>query len=168
MCVITSFSLLFVVVVMLWLCDVELISAWASMSKVSHNNFVALLCGRSFIEILVSKARVVTTSKTPPFLIADDPGCAEEVRLTYRYLDIRRNPIKDSLILRNQVMQYTRNYLNGLQFVEVRTLFFFFFFFWCHCRQIAVYRDRDLTSIIYVRHTPIFKLCEINRLRPLC
>ena len=155
MCVITSFSLLFVVV-MLWLCDVGVISAWASMSKVSHNNFVALLCGRSFIEILVSKARVVTTSKTPPFLIADDPCCAEEVRLTYRYLDIRRNPIKDSLILRNQVMQYTRNYLNGLQFVEVRV----HFVFGCVCRKRQLGKNIIFTATNCDSYS-------VTRLRPL-
>ena len=74
-----------------------------------------------FIEVLVSELRVLTQSKTPPFLIADDAGCSEDMRLTYRYLDIRRNPIKNSLILRNQVMQMTRNYLNKLKFCEVET-----------------------------------------------
>ncbi len=53
----------------------------------------------------MSELHVLTLSKTPPFLIADDAGCSEDLRLTYRYMDIRRNPIKNSLILRNQVSQ---------------------------------------------------------------
>lgn len=69
----------------------------------------------------MNKIDILTTSKTPPFLIADDAGCSEDLRLTYRYLDIRRNPIKDGLLLRNAVTQLTRNYLNGLNFCEVET-----------------------------------------------
>jgi aspartyl-tRNA synthetase len=57
----------------------------------------------SCVEVLVTELTVLNESKTPPFLIADDAGCSEDMRLTYRYLDIRRNPIKNALLLRNKV-----------------------------------------------------------------
>jgi aspartyl-tRNA synthetase len=74
-----------------------------------------------FVEILVKDLQILTHSKTPPFLIEDDAKCGEDLRLTYRYLDIRRNPIKNSLLLRNAVTQLTRNYLNSIKFCEVET-----------------------------------------------
>jgi aspartyl-tRNA synthetase len=55
------------------------------------------------IEVLASSVQVLNASKTPPFLIQDETDAGEDVRMQYRYLDIRRNPIKDGLLLRNKV-----------------------------------------------------------------
>jgi len=73
------------------------------------------------IEILVSKLIVLNESLTPPFTIEDKTDGGEELRMKYRYLDIRRNPVKNSLIFRHKVAQETRNYLSNEGFIEVET-----------------------------------------------
>jgi len=73
------------------------------------------------IEIEVSKLTVLNSSKTPPFTIENETDGGDEIRMKYRYLDIRRNPIKESLMLRHQVSKATRDYLDEQGFIEVET-----------------------------------------------
>ena len=73
------------------------------------------------IEILVSELNILNTAKLPPFTIEDETDGGEELRMKYRYLDIRRNPVKDSLIFRHKVAQETRKYLSDEGFIEVET-----------------------------------------------
>ncbi|MEC5394673.1 aspartate--tRNA ligase [Bergeyella sp. RCAD1439] len=73
------------------------------------------------IEILVSELRLLNESLLPPFTIEDQTDGGEELRMKYRYLDIRRNPVKDKLIFRHQMAQKIRNYLSDKGFIEVET-----------------------------------------------
>ena len=73
------------------------------------------------IEILVEKLTVLNESVLPPFTIEDETDGGEELRMKYRYLDIRRNPVKDKLIFRHKIAQKVRNYLSGQGFIEVET-----------------------------------------------
>lgn len=73
------------------------------------------------IEILVDELRVLNQAKTPPFTIEDQTDGGEELRMKYRYLDIRRNPVKNNLIFRSKVSQLVRNYLAGEGFIDVET-----------------------------------------------
>ena len=73
------------------------------------------------IEILVEKLTILNESETPPFTIEDQTDGGEELRMKYRYLDIRRNPVKDKLIFRHKMAQKVRNYLSEQDFIEVET-----------------------------------------------
>ena len=73
------------------------------------------------IEILVEKLTVLNESVLPPFTIEDETDGGEELRMKYRYLDIRRNPVKDKLIFRHKIAQKVRNYLCEQGFIEVET-----------------------------------------------
>ncbi len=73
------------------------------------------------IEILVEKLTVLNESILPPFEIEDKLDVSEELRMKYRYLDIRRNPVKDKLIFRHKMAQKVRNYLSDEGFIEVET-----------------------------------------------
>lgn len=73
------------------------------------------------IEILVEKLTVLNESALPPFTIEDETDGGEELRMKYRYLDIRRNPVKDKLIFRHKIAQKVRNYLSEQGFIEVET-----------------------------------------------
>jgi aspartyl-tRNA synthetase len=73
------------------------------------------------IEILVESLTLLNSAKVPPFTIEDDTDGGEELRMKYRYLDIRRNPVKNNLILRHKVAQEVRNYLSSIEFIEVET-----------------------------------------------
>lgn len=73
------------------------------------------------IEILVEKLTILNESETPPFTIEDQTDGGEELRMKYRYLDIRRNPVKDKLIFRHKMAQKVRNYLSDQNFIEVET-----------------------------------------------
>ncbi len=73
------------------------------------------------VEILVSKLEILNEAKLPPFTIEDATDGGEELRMQYRYLDIRRNPVKESLIFRHKVTQEVRNYLSNQEFIEVET-----------------------------------------------
>ncbi len=73
------------------------------------------------IEIIVKEVEVLNSSKIPPFTIEDETDGGEEIRMKYRYLDLRRNPLKENLLLRNKVGFSVRNFLNGENFVEVET-----------------------------------------------
>ncbi len=73
------------------------------------------------IEILVSKLEVLNASLTPPFTIEDKTDGGEDVRMKYRYLDIRRKPVRESLIFRHKVALEVRKYLSEQDFIEVET-----------------------------------------------
>lgn len=73
------------------------------------------------IEILVSELTILNESITPPFTIEENTDGGEELRMKYRYLDIRRSSIKEKLIFRHKVSSEIRNYLNNLNFVDVET-----------------------------------------------
>ncbi|MEF3077973.1 aspartate--tRNA ligase [Winogradskyella poriferorum] len=73
------------------------------------------------VEILVSELNVLNGSKTPPFTIEDETDGGDDLRMKYRYLDIRRNPVKNSLVFRHKVAQAVRNYLSNDGFIEVET-----------------------------------------------
>lgn len=73
------------------------------------------------IEILVDTLTVLSASEVPPFLIEDDTDGSEELRLKYRYLDIRRPQLRDRLIKRAQILRAVREYLDGREFIEVET-----------------------------------------------
>ena len=73
------------------------------------------------IEILVSDLQVLNEALLPPFTIEDETDGGEELRMKYRYLDIRRNPVKNNLIFRHKVTQEVRNYLSKEGFIEVET-----------------------------------------------
>lgn len=73
------------------------------------------------IELKVSKITVLNPAKLPPFTIEDDTDGGDELRMKYRYLDLRRNPVRESLQLRHKMGQQTRTYLDSQQFIEVET-----------------------------------------------
>ena len=73
------------------------------------------------IEILVEELNILNEAELPPFTIEDETDGGEELRMKYRYLDIRRNPVKDKLIFRHQMAQKVRNYLSNEGFIEVET-----------------------------------------------
>ena len=73
------------------------------------------------IEVLVDELNILNPSKTPPFTIEDKTDGGEELRMKYRYLDIRRNKIKQNLILRHKISSEARNYLNSIGFIDVET-----------------------------------------------
>ena len=73
------------------------------------------------IELKADKITVLNESKTPPFTIEDETDGGEEIRAQYRYLDLRRNPVKEKLKLRNKVSLETRKYLDSVDFMEVET-----------------------------------------------
>jgi aspartyl-tRNA synthetase len=73
------------------------------------------------IEILVNELTILNASLTPPFSIEDETDGGEDIRMKYRYLDIRRNPVKNSLMFRHKVAMEVRNYLSAQGFIEVET-----------------------------------------------
>ncbi|MBX7094828.1 MAG: aspartate--tRNA ligase [Flavobacteriales bacterium] len=73
------------------------------------------------IEILVTELSVLNESKIPPFTIEDDTDGGDELRMKYRYLDLRRAPVRRNLELRHRMSIVTRNYLDSLGFMEVET-----------------------------------------------
>ncbi|MFT7605840.1 MAG: aspartyl-tRNA synthetase, partial [Saprospiraceae bacterium] len=73
------------------------------------------------IEIEVKTLEVLNDSKTPPFTIEDETDGGDDIRMKYRYLDIRRNPVKESLIFRSKLAIETRKHLSDQNFVEIET-----------------------------------------------
>ena len=73
------------------------------------------------IEILVEALKILNPAEVPPFTIEDNTDGGEELRMKYRYLDIRRNPVKENLIFRHKVTQEVRSYLSKDGFIEVET-----------------------------------------------
>jgi len=73
------------------------------------------------IEITVEDIEILNAAKLPPFLIEDETDGGEELRAKYRYLDLRRAPIRNNLVLRHKMAQEIRKYLDKLDFIEVET-----------------------------------------------
>lgn len=73
------------------------------------------------IEIIVSEFKVLNTSELPPFTIEEETDGGDELRMKYRYLDLRRAPVKNNIILRHRVAQGVRKYMDSIGFVEVET-----------------------------------------------
>jgi len=73
------------------------------------------------VEVKTSKINILNAAKLPPFTIEDDTDGGDELRMKYRYLDLRRNPVRESLQLRHKMAQQTRAYLDDQQFIEVET-----------------------------------------------
>ena len=73
------------------------------------------------IEVLAKEVNIVNTAETSPITIADDTDTSEDVRLKYRYLDLRRKPLQDNLILRHKIQMIARRVLDEEGFVEVST-----------------------------------------------
>ena len=73
------------------------------------------------IEILVTNIEVLNPSQVPPFTIEDESDGGDELRLKYRYLDLRRNPLKNNLLFRHKLSIEIRNYMNELGFMEIET-----------------------------------------------
>jgi aspartyl-tRNA synthetase len=75
------------------------------------------------IELLVSEFRILNKSVTPPFTLQDDTDGGDDLRMKYRYLDLRRNAVKKNLELRYAVNRAARNYLHSQQFMDIETPF---------------------------------------------
>jgi len=73
------------------------------------------------IEILVSSLTILNKSLTPPFTIENESDGGEELRMKYRYLDIRREPVKENLIFRHELSLEVRNYLSENSFIDIET-----------------------------------------------
>ncbi|WP_339228245.1 aspartate--tRNA ligase [Oceanobacillus sp. FSL K6-2867] len=73
------------------------------------------------IEVLAGSVAILNKSKTPPFAIQDDTEVSEDIRLKYRYLDLRRNELQETFKLRHQTTQIIRNFLNDNEFLEMET-----------------------------------------------
>lgn len=75
------------------------------------------------VEVVVSELQILNASKIPPFTIEDDTDGGDDLRMKYRYLDLRRGPVQKNLIFRSQLALEVRKYLNDQHFVEVETPF---------------------------------------------
>jgi len=75
------------------------------------------------IEILVDEIVVLNKSEVPPFTIEDESDGGDELRMKYRYLDLRRNPVKNNLVFRHNLGIEVRNYMNSIGFLEIETPF---------------------------------------------
>ncbi|CAL2089139.1 aspartate--tRNA ligase [Tenacibaculum sp. 190524A02b] len=73
------------------------------------------------VEVLVSELTILNEAKLPPFTIEDETDGGEDLRMKYRYLDIRRNPVKESLVFRHKVSMEVRKYLSDKGFIDVET-----------------------------------------------
>jgi len=73
------------------------------------------------IEIRVEQLEILNPAKLPPFLIEDETDGGDELRMKYRYLDLRRSPVRNNLMLRHKMAQAVRRYLDGQDFIEVET-----------------------------------------------
>lgn len=73
------------------------------------------------IELKLDSIEILNTSKVPPFTIEDNTDGGDDLRMKYRYLDLRRNPVRESLQLRHKMAQQTRAYLDSQNFIEVET-----------------------------------------------
>ena len=73
------------------------------------------------VELAVTALNILNSSDTPPFTIEDESDGGDEIRMKYRYLDLRRAPVRDTLILRSKMAHATRSYLNSQDFIETET-----------------------------------------------
>ena len=77
--------------------------------------------GTGEVEVVVRQLTILNEAKTPPFPIADETPVAEDVRLKYRYLDLRRSRVQNNIVLRHKVMSVIRSYFDGEGFLEIET-----------------------------------------------
>jgi aspartyl-tRNA synthetase len=96
------------------------VSAWGTVSRRPEGTINPKLATGE-IEIRVDRLEVLSESKTPPFPITDDVQVSEEVRLRYRYIDLRRPRMRDNLILRHKVVLAARNFLSEQGFLDIET-----------------------------------------------
>lgn len=87
------------------------------IEREAKNNHIAT----GEIEILVSEINILNQAKLPPFTIEDETDGGDELRMKYRYLDIRRNPVRENLIFRHKVAMEVRNYMSNQGFIEIET-----------------------------------------------
>ncbi|MQF69203.1 aspartate--tRNA ligase [SAR202 cluster bacterium AD-804-J14_MRT_500m] len=73
------------------------------------------------VEVIASKLKVINPSKTPPFYINEEQEVDESLRLTYRYLDLRRSKMRDNIVLRHKVVKFIRDFLDRENFIEIET-----------------------------------------------
>lgn len=73
------------------------------------------------VEIKVTDLEILNAAKLPPFMIEDDTDGGDDLRMKYRYLDLRRNPVRNNMVLRHKMAQAVRRYLDDLNFIEVET-----------------------------------------------
>jgi aspartyl-tRNA synthetase len=73
------------------------------------------------VEIKVNSIEILNAAKLPPFMIEDETDGGDELRMKYRYLDLRRTPVRNNLLLRHKVAQQTRIYMDSQEFIEVET-----------------------------------------------
>ncbi len=73
------------------------------------------------VEIKVEEINILNKAATPPFTIEDNSDGGDDLRMKYRYLDLRRNPLRDALMLRHRIAHEVRNYLDGQGFMEIET-----------------------------------------------
>jgi aspartyl-tRNA synthetase len=73
------------------------------------------------VEVMAAEAKILNASKTPPFYINEDSEVDESLRLKYRYLDLRREKMRDNLILRHRIVKFIRDYLDKRTFLEIET-----------------------------------------------
>lgn len=73
------------------------------------------------VEIKITDLEILNASKIPPFLIDDETDGGDDLRMKYRYLDLRRNPVRNNMVLRHRMAQSVRRYLDALDFIEVET-----------------------------------------------
>lgn len=73
------------------------------------------------VEIKITALDILNASKIPPFLIEDETDGGDDLRMKYRYLDLRRNPVRNNMVLRHRMAQSVRRYLDNLDFIEVET-----------------------------------------------
>lgn len=73
------------------------------------------------VEIKITALEILNASKIPPFLIEDETDGGDDLRMKYRYLDLRRNPVRNNMVLRHRMAQSVRRYLDALDFIEVET-----------------------------------------------
>lgn len=87
------------------------------IERVSKNDKIAT----GDVEIKVTGLEILNPAKLPPFLIQDETDGGDDIRMKYRYLDLRRNAVRQNLQLRHKMAQQTRNFLDGQNFIEVET-----------------------------------------------
>ncbi|MBI2450755.1 MAG: aspartate--tRNA ligase [Parcubacteria group bacterium] len=73
------------------------------------------------LEVLVEKLKILNAAKTPPFEINEEKAISEEIRLKYRYLDLRRERLKNNLVLRHEIIKFFRDWLSDRNFLEIET-----------------------------------------------
>jgi aspartyl-tRNA synthetase len=87
------------------------------VERISNNDKLAT----GDIEIKITSLEILNSSKVPPFTIEENTDGGDDLRMKYRYLDLRRNSVRENLMLRHKMAQQTRIYLDGLNFIEVET-----------------------------------------------